>query len=633
MNQTVSGPDGPWNTNMWQNEYKEKLRQPEQLINLVQPGNKVYIETGCSEPRFLVETLIINNRGLSDVEIFTTIPLSGYSDFGGKFGSRFRIKSFFISPSLRSAFDQGNADHMPVSTFGLSRLILEEYIPVDVALIQLGIPDSRGFMSLGVTVDITRTIIEKASVVIAQVNRNIPRTFGDGFIHMSMVDHLIEHDAPLIEYPMEKLDIETLEVGENIASLIDDGSTIQFGFGRIPEAALLSLVGKKDLGIHSEIITDTICDLMESGTVTNMNKDIDTGKTTASLCLGTRRLFDYLNDNPGIEMRKPEYVSNPQVIGSHGNMVAINGAVEVDLTGQTCVGMKDQIDFFGVLSHADFNRTAMLSPGGKGIIALRSTTRDGSQSRIVPEFTYSRSGIITTQTDTNWIVTEYGCVNLYGKSIRDRALALISIAHPGFRQWLLEEAKRLNFVYQDQVLPAESAIYPFKYEMKKTIRENKFIIRPVKITDERAIQDLFYTMPQNDKFFRFLRNVTVLHHQQAQPLVNADYINSMALVVTELNRNKDNVLAVAHIARENGDDKKDTAEFAAMVDPRWQNKGIGTYLLKYMTEIAGNMGFKKLSAYVWEDNMAMIRVIQKEAAHLQSSSDTRVITFEMDTEQ
>jgi len=613
---------------LWKEEYDRKKTSPENIQDLIKPGFKVYIETGCSEPEYLVESLILKNKNLKDVEIFTSIPLSNYSDLGGEYGSRFRIKSFFISPSLSSAFTEGNADHMPLSTMGLTKLIKEDYIHINIAIIQLSPPDKKGFMSLGLTVDITRTIIEEADMVIAQINSSIPRSYGDGFIHIRKIDHIIEHDEKLIEFPMEKLDLETLEVGENIASLIDDGSTIQVGFGRIPFAALLSLRGKKNIGIHSEIISDIICDLMEDDIITNDRKDIDRGRTTASICLGTERLFNYINDNPGIELRSPEYISNPQVVHAHKNLVAINGAVEVDLTGQSCAAMKEQVNFFGVLSHADFNRSAMLSSGGKGIIALRSTSRDGKYSRIIPEFTDSRTGIITTQADTNYVVTEYGCVNLYGKSIRDRALALISIAHPRFRQWLLEEAKRLNYIYHDQVLPPEGSLYPLRYEIKKTIGENKFFIRPVKVTDERAIQDLFYAMSQDDKFYRFLRNVSALHHQQAQPLVSADYLNSMALVVTELNRKKDSILALAHIAREEG--ARETAEFAIMVHPEWQNTGTGSFLLSYMIKIGRDMGFKKISAYIWEDNIAMVRVFQKSSIPYKKNIKDHVLTIEAD---
>lgn len=615
---------------LWREEYERKKVTPEQIRGIIRPGSRVYIETGCSEPQYLVKQLILENKDLSDVEIYTSIPLSGFADFGGEYGSRFRIKSFFVSPNFSSAFAEGNADHMPVSSVGLTKLLAQEYVKINTVIMQLSPPDKQGFMSLGVTVDLTKTALDLADVVIAQVNGNMPRTFGDGFIHVNKVDYIIEHDEPLMEFPLEDQDPETLKVGENIARLIEDGATIQIGFGRIPNAALLALRDKKDIGIHSEIITDAICDLVGRGVITNARKDLDRGKTVASLCIGTKRIFDYVHDNPSVEMKALDYTTDPQNILAHRNMVAINGAVEIDLTGQSCVGLSEYLGYFGALGHATFNRTAMLTPGGKGIIALRSTSRDGRHSRIVPEFTDKRIGIITTQADINYVVTEYGYVDLFGKSIRERALALITIAHPKFRSWLLEEAKRLKYVYKDQVLPPETAIYPSEYETDKVFGGEKIVIRPIKITDERGVQDLFYAMSQHDKFYRFLRNVSALHHQQAQPLVSADYKNSMALVVTHGNLREGDILAVAHFARENKPEVEDVCEFAAMVHPNWQNIGIGTFLFTYIAAIAKNMGFRRMSAYVWEDNIQMLRVFQKAGLPMHQTRSNHVFTVEID---
>lgn len=615
---------------MWQADYERKKVKPEQIRGIIRPGSRVFIETGCSEPQFLVRRLILENKDLSDVEIYTSIPLSGYADLGGEYGSRFRIKSFFVSPNMSTAFAEGNADHMPVSSIGLTKLLAQEYIKINTLLLHLSPPDKQGFMSLGVTVDLTKIAIEHADIVIAQVNRNMPRTFGDGFVHVDQVDYIIEQDEPLVEFPPEDQDPETLKVGEHIARLIDDGATIQVGFGRIPNAALLALQDKRDIGIHSEIITDAIGDLVRRGVITNARKDLDRGKIVASMCIGTKAIFDYVHDNPSVEMKALSYTTDPQNIMAHRNMIAINGAVEIDLSGQSCVGLSEFMGYFGALGHAAFNRTAMLTPGGKGIIALRSTTRDGEHSRIVPEFTDKRIGILTTQADINYVVTEYGFVDLFGKSIRERALALITIAHPKFRAWLLDEAKRLKYVYKDQVLPPETAVYPSAYEQERVFGGQKLGIRPVKITDERGIQDLFYAMNQHDKFYRFLRNVTALHHTQAQPLVSADYRNSMALVVTHSGKGEEGILAVAHFAREHKPGMEDTAEFAAMVHPNWQNIGIGTYLFQYITEIARDLGFRRLSAYVWEDNIQMLKVFQKTGLPTHQTIANHVYTLEMD---
>jgi len=615
---------------VWHKAYDSKRVLPDSILSCIRPGSRVYIESGCGEPQYLVKQMISENKQLSDIEIYTTIPLAGFQDFGGQYGSRFRIKSFFVSPSMRSAFEEGNADHMPISTTGLTKLLAQGYIKINVALIQLTPPDKKGFMSLGLTVDITKTIIEMADIVIAQINPQMPRTFGDGFVHVDKVDYIVEYEEPLVEFPHEELDPETQKVGENIARLIEDGATIQVGFGRIPEAALLALGNKKDIGVHSEIITDAICDLVENRTITNEKKDINKGKVIASMCIGTKRIFDFVNDNPMVELKDFWYTSNLQSINSHSNMIAINGAVEIDLTGQSCVGMSEFMGYFGALGHAIFNQSAMFTPRGKGIIALRSTSRDGKFSRIVPSFTDSRVGIITTQEDINYVVTEYGYADLFGKSIRERALALITIAHPKFRRYLLEEAKRLNYIYQDQVLPPEDAIYPLGLEHEKIFGGDKLMIRPIKITDERAIQDLFYTMSQNDKFYRFLRNMSALHHQQAQPMVNADYKNSIALVVTQSSRREGSILASAQFARENKPGLEHACEFAIVVHPNWQNIGIGTYLFTKIVDIAHDLGFFQMNAYVWEDNEQMLRVFNKSAVYMRKSLANHVYTIEMD---
>ncbi|MCD6571423.1 MAG: GNAT family N-acetyltransferase [Deltaproteobacteria bacterium] len=616
---------------MWKTDYEKKKVSPEDIIGAIRPGARIFIEAGCGEPQYLVKRLIIENKELSDIEIYTTIPLSGFSEFGGEFGSRFRVKTFFVSPIISSAFDQGRADHTPISSFNLTRLITGGHVKIDTAIVHLSAPDEHGYMSLGICVDITRTIIEYADTVIAQVNKEMPRTMGDGFMHVDKIDYIVEHDEALIEDTPEEPDAETGLVGENISKLIDDGATIQIGFGRLPNAALYALEGKRNIGIHTEILTDPICDLVKNGVITNRKKGINTDKIVASLCLGTKKLFDFVHNNPQVEFRPLEYTNDPVLIGRHNKMVAINGAVEIDLTGQSCVAMSDHMGYFGTLGHTDFNHGAMLSEGGKAIIALRSTSRDGRLSRIVPEFTDKKIGVITTQADVNYVVTEYGSVNLFGKSIRERTLALITIAHPKFRAWLLKEAKRLKYVYKDQMLPPEYAIYPEKYEIRKVFDGTELFIRPIKITDERGIQDLFYTMSKVDKFHRFLRSLSALHHQQAQPLVNVDYKSAMALVVTEA-RNKDGkILAVAHYTRDTASvSSEDTCEFAIIVHPNWQNMGIGSFLLGCLIDIAKNNGFTHMSAYVWEDNVQMLHVFEKAGYKIEYSLNNHVYDLSID---
>lgn len=614
----------------WLESYTQKKIPAERIQECIRPGSSVFVESGCGEPQHLVKNLIFENRNLNDVQVYTSVPLRTYSDYGGEYGSRFRIKSFFISPSMATAFSEGNADHMPLSTSGMTKIFSEDYIKINTILIQVSPPDKDGYMSLGIMVDITKTVMDKADTVIAQVNRLMPRTHGDSLVHVDEVDYVVEYDEDLISYSAEEPDEEIQRVGANVARLIDDGSTIQVGFGRIPDAALMFLDGKKDITVHSEIITDSIVDLACSGIIRGREVKAEKGVIQASACIGTGKIFDFADSNPMVELRDLSSMSDLKRILSFERFIAINGAMEIDLTGQSCVGMGEYMGYFGALGHAMFNRTALHTPGGKGIIALRSTSRDGTCSRIVPEFTDSKIGIITTQADIHYVVTEYGHVDLFGKSIRERALALITIAHPKFRAWLLDEAKKLNYVYKDQELPPEDSQYPYQYEEIRTFCDKQFLVRPVKITDERAVQNLFYSLSRNDKFQRFLMHVTALHHKQAQDLVRVDYTDSMALIVSDIAGKQENIAAVAHIAKEECVGSRSICEFAAMVDPAWQNKGIGTYLLNTMIDIGRDLGFNCLRAYIWEDNLQMLRSFEKTGRGMTQELECHVYKLCMD---
>ena len=302
---------------MWREEYEKKKVGVEGLAGLIHPGSCVYVESGCGEPQHLAKHLVFDNAALLDVQVYTSVPLRTYPDLGGDCGSRFRLQSFFISPGMSSAFTEGNADHLPLSTTGMYKLFSEGYIRINVALIQLSPPDGRGRMSLGVSVDITRSVIENADVVIAQVNRAMPKTRGDTLVSLADVDHIVEFDEPLVSFCHEEPDPEILAVGRNVARLVEDGATVQMGFGRIPDATAIFLRDKKNLRIHSEVITDTVVDLVASGAVEGPSDDPVSGRITASMCIGSERVFDFVNDNRLVELKDIIHVTNPYSILAH----------------------------------------------------------------------------------------------------------------------------------------------------------------------------------------------------------------------------------------------------------------------------------------------------------------------------
>ncbi len=603
-------------------EYLKKRITTEEVLGIINPGSSMFVESGCAEPQYLVRKLILDNIDLNDVQVYTTIPLRTYSNFGGEAGSRFRIHSFFVSPGMSGSFSTGKTDHIPLSSDMLDRLIQEGSIRINTTVIQLSPPDEQGYMSLGVTVDVVKSMIDHAEIVIAQVNSHMPFTCGESLVHISEVDYIVEHNEPLISSQAEELDFETMQIGEHVANLVKDGSTIQIGFGRIPDAALKAMKNKKDLSIHSEIITDTVFDLVSAGAIPRGNT------ITGSFCIGTQALFDFVRNNKQVQMRPLTFVSDPQTILSRAPFVAINGAVEIDITGQSCMALGEQGAHFGALGQPHFNRIAQITKGGKAIIALRSTSRDGSISRIVPRFTESKMGVFTTQTDVSYVVTEFGSVNLFGKSIRERVLELITIAHPKFRKWLLDEAKRINYIYPDQVLPPEDSFYPSQYEQQQTFGGKEVFIRPVKITDERGIQNLFYSLSSDEKFHRFHIHLTSLHHRQAQQMVNCDYKNSLALVVEAVHAGTTSIIGITHIIMDKEDNKRRTCEFAVMVHPAWQNLGLGFYLLNSMTKIALDLEFEIFRAYIWEQNTKMLHAFEKLNLHMNASVEYNVVKLD-----
>jgi len=494
-------------------------------------------------------------------------------------------------------------------------------------MIQTSPPDAHGYMSLGISVDITKAAVENASTVIAQINSNMPRVHGDTFIHIDDVDFVIPHDEPILEYETEVPDEIAHQIGKYAARIIEDGDTIQVGYGSIPNAILSNLNTKKHLGVHTELLSDAIVELMKNGVIDNTKKSIDRGKTVATFCMGKKETYEYIHDNPGIEFRTIEYTNKPMVIAQHNNIVAINSALEVDLTGQATAESIGKISYSGIGGQADFMRGAVLTPNGKTILTIQSTAKDGTVSRIVP-FLKEGAGVTLNRGDIHYVITEYGIAYLHGKNIRERAMQLISIAHPKFRPLLIEEAKNLNLIYKDQAFIAgKKGEYPEDLETFRTTETGlEIFLRPAKITDEPLLKEFVHSLSDQSLYRRFISRRTDMPHEFLQKFVIIDYSEKMAIFAVIDHAQKEEIIGVG---RYYIDKNTHTAEAAFVVRDDFQKRGIGTELLKYLTSLAQKQGLLGFTADVLVDNQPMLHVFQKMGFDIQKSISAGVFELKM----
>ena len=622
-----------------QKKWPDKFRDQKRFIfKEIRPGDRIFVGTGCGEPQYLVKSLLNfvddHPKAFLDAELMNivTLGVAPYTD--EKFRNNFRLNSFFIGDSTRNAINEACADYTPIFLSDLPALIRSDRLPLDVALIQTTLPDEDGNMNLGISVDIVRAAVEKAGLVIAQPNSYMPCVTGDGWICMDDVDYLVPWDEPLLEYVEDVPGEIAQKIGKYVSRIVEDGSTIQVGYGSIPNAIVSSLSGKKHLGVHTELLSDGIAELLQKGVVDNSQKSINPGKTIATFCMGRSGTYDFLRGNSDVEFRTIDYTNNPQVIAKNRKMIAINSALEVDLTGQATAESLGHNFYSGIGGQADFMRGAVLSPGGKTILALPSTAYGqgqdvmqgagcgnaevapiggnapgGNVSRIVP-FLREGAGVTLTRGDIHYVVTEYGIAYLHGKSIRERAMDLIAIAHPDFRQWLIDEAKRLHLIYPDQAfIPGKEGEYPEDLETWKSTKTGQAILlRPVKISDEPLLKDFFYSLSDESMYQRFISARKDFPHQLLQKFVAVDYSQKMILVAVKEEDDKELICGLGQY-----DINSDifTAEVALVVRDDCQNKGIGAELLSYLAYLAKKRGILGFTAEVLAGNNPVFRLFKK----------------------
>lgn len=617
--------------NEFKGKYPEKFANLKQIFKKIQPGSHIFIGTACGEPVFLVKSLIDyikeNPKAFFDAEVLqvVTLGVAPYSD--EKFKDNFRHNAFFISPSSRDAINSGLADYTPIFLSQVPDLIYRKLMPIDVALIQVSMPDSHGFVSLGISVDIVKSAVEMASCVIAQINSYMPRVHGETFIHIKDIDFIVHQDEPLLEYDLKAPDDIAEKIGSFVSRIIKDGDTIQVGYGSIPNAILSHLNEKNDLGVHTELLTQGVVDLMKLGVVNNSRKDLNKGKTVASFCMAKKEVYEYLHDNPSFEFRPINYTNNPLNIARNKNMVAINSALEIDLTGQATAESIGRIFYSGVGGQADFMRGATLSPGGRTILALQSTAKDGKVSRIVP-FLKEGAGTTLTRGDIHYVVTEYGIAYLHGKNIRERAMELIAIAHPKFRPWLIEQAKSSSLIYKDQAfLSGKIGEYPASLEAYRTTKTGlNILLRPVKISDEHLLKDFFYSLSDDTMYSRFINMRREMHHEDLQKYCVVDYDKELVILATTGEHGKEKILGIAQYFI---DENSHTAEVAFVVRDDYQNQGIGWELLSYITYLAKKKGLLGFTAQVLVSNKPMLHLFEKKGFVIEKIRESETYILKM----
>jgi acyl-CoA hydrolase/GNAT superfamily N-acetyltransferase len=595
----------------WREKWKKKEINVEAAISMIIPGNRVFIDTGCAEPQALTNELIKQSERLIDTELIHFLTIYPQKYFSGQSEESFRHNAFFITKTLREEINKGEADYTPIIASEIPSLFLSGRKYVDVALIQVSPPDRYGFCSFGINVDVAKPIAQSTYLTIAEINPQMPRTLGNSFIHMKEIDHFVYNDTPLVEFYFKEKNEVTERIGKNVADLTPNKATIHIGSGYLPNACLKYLFDKKDLGMHSHFITDNIIPLIENIVLTCRKKTFHPEKIVTSFALGTKKLYDFIDNNPYIEFYPTDYVCNPRNIAMNKNMISINQASKIDLTGQISASTKGNNFHTGIGDTIDFMRGSALSKGGKPIIVLPSLKKNG-ESNIVTHLDKG-ANIIMSSADVHYVVTEWGVAYLHGKTIRERVLQLISIAHPDIRQTLLDEAKNLNFIYADQILPCDEfgniCIYPKKYETYfKTQNGEKLFLRPVRTTDEPLLKDLYYSLNEKDRYLRFFELKKDFAHSKTQNEVNIDYENvfSIGAFAGEIPKQEMIGNATYYLNKRNN-----MAEFSFLVKKEWRGKNIGSFLYHHLIIIAKEKGIKGFYGNIHIENKKTVNIIRK----------------------
>ena len=614
----------------WPDEYVNKRMDAKQAISRIRSGQRIFVGSSCGEPQHLVKTLVDMADNFTDLEIVRLMSLAKSPITmlaNEKRIEQFSIRNIYQGAASATHLSSNKPFIAPINIAAVPDLFIRRHLPLNVAIVQTSPPDDFGWMSLGISVDVGLAATQSADMVIAQVNENMPRVLGQSFIHVNDVDVIVEMDEPLLTVEHLPESESANKIAQVVATLIEDGSTFQLGLGATPKAILLALAEKNDLGVHTQHLVDGIMDLVSTGSITNRCKGFNNGKTIASSATGSRNLYDFVHDNPSIEFYPSDYVNNPAIIARNKKMVAINMVLEMDITGQASMDALPSTYFAGVTSMAGFIQGANSSPGGKSILLIPSVSPDGKESRILPDLA---RGVVVPRHDVSYVISEYGAVNLFGKNLQERATAMISLAHPDFREELFEKAKEYGYVTPAKKLGrAIRSVYPAGLEEKVRIGGKTITYRPARPVDLRRIQEHFYTLNREDVIARFFYKKTRFLHDDVENIVEPDYVRNLTILAVTGEFGFSEVIGVGAYFLEK---EHNMAEVAFSISSGWQKKGIATKLLYKIAYAAMEKGIEGLIAYTDASNQGMIRLFQQlpYKIHKKRENGTIILTCRFD---
>ena len=596
--------------------YADRIVTAAAAVELVKPGAHVFLGTGCATPLSLVAALEARRPSPPDVELFHFLT-SALAEGGAAYETRFRHRAFFVGSDMSPLVRSGAAEYVPISLVQIPELIANGRIRADVAMVQVTPPDKHGWVSLGVSVDVVMAILRVAATIIAEVNPRMPRTHGDTLIPVERIARFVPVEREVTEYRHPPIDDIAEQVARYVAEIIEDGATLQIDLGRIPNEALKHLKRRRNLGIHSNVITEGVLDLIKTGVITGAQKTLHPGRVVASFCLGTRELYDFIHDNPLFEFRPIEYVADPAIVARNHAMVSLSQAFAIDLTGQVCADQFEGGFYGGVSTLPDFHRGAVRSPGGKSIICLRSTTDDGERSRIRFQL-LPGEGVGLARYDVHYVVTEFGIAYLFGKSMQERSLALIEIAHPKFREQLLTQAREAHLVRSDQRVMSPRQYMVEEERIVDLADQRRVLIRPARADDAMELKDLFHALSAQDVYTRFFRRMTSLSYEDAQRLCNVDFDRDVAFVAVAGPRENEKIIGTGAYFL---NPTTNYAEVAYMIAPAWQGCRVGGGLQKRLREFAQARRIKGFIAEILPSNQKMIRLARAAGDLIEQEDD------------